>query len=423
MNTCCSSPTKNRFSYDCPTFYFIHFYPVYYKHACAEMYLVMDDREETMKWLLTSLILVLMTLGSASAQDKTSPLLILRLNDDTVYQYQDGQVTPLQACTPQGEKRQLSQIWVSPDGLYYAFLTSAPNATSAANNLRLCDLQNERLLTITGQPQTDVIHSAPAWSLDGTKLAFVRLFQGADRLEFVIYDLASRAAEVVYQRYMDVSAGSLPPDVVWGAVGPIIFNINADGQSLAEFSEYVWYPQEFIAQDKEGEAVVRKLTLYFDSIQVITQADGAMSYLVSNYDQPGKLLDLATNEVVDMPAGTLVKINPLDNTTFGQSFVMNSNGVTIINGPDYSADLGITGVTNESLSISPDGSAFAFITFEDYPYGGKVYVVDDVNRFLISTGKSQREGVTHLSEFDAHYGEPGALALFWGPFVMMLRPD
>jgi hypothetical protein len=376
-----------------------------------------------MKRMLTSLIVILLTVGSAAAQDDPSPLLVLRLGDNTVYQYQAGQVSPLETCTPKGETRQTSLLWLSPDGLYYAFLTTAPNATSAANNLRLCDLQTGTLIPVTGQPQTEVIHSAPAWSLDGTKLAFARLFQEADRLELVIYDLASRAAKVVYQRDMDVSSGWLPPEVVWSAVGPIIFNINATGQSLPEFSEYVWYPQEYITRDIEDQAVVRELTPYFESLQVINQQDGAFSLMVSNYNQPGKLLDLATNEVVDMPAGTLVKINPQDSSNFGQSFVMNNGGTTIINGPDYSADLGITDFTNESVSISPDGTQFAFITFEDYPYGGKVYVVDDVSGFLASMGSGQLEGVTHLIEFDAHFGEPGALALFWGPSSLMLHSD
>jgi hypothetical protein len=376
-----------------------------------------------MKRMLTILIVILLTVGNATAQGKPLPLLILRLGDDMVYQYQAGQVSPLETCTPKGETRQISQLWVSPDGLYYAFLTTAPNATSAANNLRLCDLQSGTLIPVTGQPQTEVIHSAPAWSLDGTKLAFARLFQEADRLELVIYDLASRAAKVIYEQDMDVSSGSLPPQVVWGGVGPIVFNINADGQALPEFSEYVWYPQEYISRDTAGQAVVRELTPYFESIQAINQQDGAFSLMVSNYNQPGKLLDLATNEVVDMPAGTLVKINPQDSSNFGQSFVMNSGDATIINGPDYSADLGITDFTNESVSTSPDGTQFAFITFEDYPYGGKVYVVDDVSRFLASMGSGQLEGVTHLTEFDAHYGEPGAVALFWGPSSMMLRSD
>lgn len=376
-----------------------------------------------MKPLLIGLIVILLMTGSAAAQEQQPPLFILRLGDDMVYQYQDEQVTPLTACAPAGERRQVSLIWVAPDGLYYAFLTSAPNATSPANNLRICDLQNGRLIPITGQPQTDVIHSSPAWSLDGSKLAFVRLFQGAGRLELVIYDLASRAAKVVYQRDMEVSSSSLPPQVVWGPVGPIAFNVNSAGQARPEFSEYVWYPQEFIAQDKEGEAIVRQLTPYFESIQVITHEDGSMSYMVSNYNEAGKALDLVNNQAVDLPAGTLVKINPLDSSAFGQSFVMNNGGETIINGPDYSAALGIADVTDESLSISPDGEQFAFITFEDYPYGGKVYVVSDVDRFLASMGSTHLEGVIHLSEFDAHYGEAGALALFWGPSTLMLRTE
>lgn len=279
------------------------------------------------------------------------------------------------------------------------------------------------MIPITGQPQTEVIHSVPAWSLDGTKIAFARLFQGADRLELVIYDLASGAEQVVYQRDMDVNSGSLPPQVVWSAVGPIIFNINATGQDISEFSEYVWYPQEFVAQDKEGEAVVRELTAYFQSIQVINQQDGAFSLMVSNYNQPGKLLDLATNEVVDPPAGEIVKINPMDSSGFGQSFVMKSGGETIINGPDYSTALGLADIPDESVSISPDGGQFAFISFENYPYGGKVYVVDDVSRFLGSMGSGTLEGVTHLTEFDAGYGAPGAIGVFWGGSTMMLLSE
>jgi hypothetical protein len=370
----------------------------------------------------TLVILTLLTISLAAAQDTQPPLLIVPFGQEAIFQYQAGSVTALDACAPQGEARVTSELAVSPDGWRYAFLTAAPNARSAANNIRICDLDNQSLIPITGQPQTQVTHSTPAWSPDGTKLAFVRLFQDQDRMEFVIYDLATRNAKVVFQRTASVSSNSLPPQVIWGPLGASAFNTNVTDQTRPRVSEYWFYPAAFIAQNKPDDAVVGLLDSVYDSIQSVVTSDGAYSFTVSTYGQPDKLLDLATNAVTDLP-GTLVKINPLaTNGAFAQTLTMSSPVPEwIINGPDYSATLGIPAPTPDSLAIAPDGTQFAFVVYENYPYGGKVYIITDVPAFQASTGTGQLEGLTHLPEFDAHYGEPGALAVYWGPSIMKLN--
>jgi hypothetical protein len=369
------------------------------------------------------MIALLLLAASASAQENQPPLLILQYQDDTIYQYRDGEVSPLDACSPNGESRQLDSLWMSPDSWHYAFLTRAPNVSGNANNVRICDLESSRLIPVTGPPQQEVIHSSPAWSLDGTKLTFTRLFPAQDRLEFALYDLAGRGTDVIYEREFPVSGASIAPEVTWGAVGPVAFNVNFTDQALPEFSEYVWYPAEFIAQDTNGEAVVRQLDRYYNSLRVITREDpSVMTYVVSNYDEPDQALDLATNEVVDLPPGTMVKINPLaPQEVFAQQLTFTA-GEWIVGGADYSTTLGIPAPTSDTLAIAPDGQQFAFITFENYPYGGKVYILTDPQQFIASTGAGQLEGVIHLEEFDAHFGEAGAMALYWGPSMMALRP-
>jgi hypothetical protein len=369
------------------------------------------------------ILLLLVASSSVTAQDELPPLLILRFLDETVYQYQDGEVTSLDECVPDGEFRAISTLWPSPDGFRFAFLTRLPSANGNANNLHICDLRDRRWIPVTRQPQTQFIHSAPAWSPDGGKLAFTRLIQGQNRMEFVLYDLADNSEQVVYQRDMTVSSSSLPQQVAWGAVGPVAFNVNIQDQARPAVSEYVWYPQEFITQAAEGAAVVRQLDSFYESLQLVTLDDPmSMSYVVSNYGQPGKALDLATNEVVDLGEGSIVTINPLAPQLYAHSVVISISPEWSINGSNFSTALGIPAPVSESLAISPDGQQLAFITFENYPRGGKVYVVTDISGFIQSMGGEQFEAVVHLPEFDAHYGEPGALGLYWGPSALALRP-
>jgi hypothetical protein len=372
--------------------------------------------------LLSLVVFALLTISRAAAQNTQPPLLIVPYHQETIVQYRDGKVTPLDNCTPKDETRVASAIAVSPSGWQYAFLTTAPNATSVATNIRICDLQTGQLISVTGQPQTQVAHSIPAWSPDGTMLAFLRLFQEQDRMEFVIYDLATRDAKVVYQREQSVSANSLPSQVIWGMLGAIAFNTNITDQTRPRVSEYIFYPQAFITQDKPDEAVPGLLDDVHDSIQEIIRADGAYSYVVSRYGQPDRLLDLATNQTSDLP-GTLVKVSALaPQGAYAQVVSIGTHSQEwSVNGGSVSLALGIPAFNPDSLAVSPDGSQFAFITYEDYPYGGKVYIVTDPAALIASTGTSRIEGVTHITEFDAHFGEPGALSVYWGPSIMKLN--
>lgn len=382
----------------------------------------MVAKEDRVKRIFGILMMMVLSLSSTVyGQDGQPPLLILTFGEDVVYQYEDGQVTPLDNCAPRGESRQLSTIWVSPDGFRYAFLTSAPNVGGTANNLRICDLESGSLIPVTGQPQTQIIHSSPTWSLDGDKLAFARLIQGQNRMELVIYDLASRNEDVVYEREMPVSGSSLPPQVVWGAIGVVAFNTNITDQTRPQASEYVWYPQEFIVQDRDGEAVVRLLDSFYESIEIIRRGHPtATSYVVSNYNQPGRALDLATNETVDLPADSTGWMNPLAPDVVAGQMMLGTNPEWIINGPTFSAALSVPVSTSNSLAVSPNGEQVAFITFENYPYGGKVYIIEDFEAFIMSMGSGQAQGVTQVAAFDAHYGEPGAIGVYWGPLVPAL---
>lgn len=224
-------------------------------------------------------------------------------------------------------------------------------------------------------------------------------------------------ARPIGQREFTAAAGHL------GDAGRNRLQHQRDRSSAPRVSEYILYPQAFIAQDKPDEAVPGLLDSVYDSIQEIIRADGAYSYVVSTYGQPDKIVDLATNQTSEMP-GTLVKVSALaPSDVFVQVMPMTTyNNEWVITSPAFSAALGIAAPSPESLAIAPDGKQFAFITYENYPYGGKVYIVNDLGQFGAALGvKPQAEGVIHIPEFDAHYGEPGALSVYWGPSMMKLN--
>jgi hypothetical protein len=377
-----------------------------------------------MKRLSTLFLLTLLLTTLVRAQDDQPPLLIVRFGDSTVSAYQYGAVTPLDFCTAEREMLQPSTIIVSPDGFRFAFLTASARGRGNTNNLRVCDLQNRRLITLSGPPQTDIIHSIPAWSPDGTKLTYIRLMPDQDRLEFVVADPAVNNRRMVYQRSQTIGYDSLPPQVTWGALGPLAFNTNHTGQaSPTNSSEYIWYPIEYIAQNKKGDAVVRQLDQFYETFEIVAGgAPGTLTDVVMR-DGEAKALDLATNEVSDLPSNQIVTINPLaPQQSYINAIAMGATNEWSIQTHSIGTLLGVSALAPNTLAISPDGTQFAFITFEDYPYGGKVYILNDMKAYADSMDHRGRlQGVTLLSNFDAHYGEPGAIALFWGPSALAFR--
>jgi hypothetical protein len=55
----------------------------------------------------------------------------------------------------------------------------------------------------------------------------------------------------------------------------------------------------------------------------------------------------------------------------------------------------------------------AFVTFENYPFGGKAYVMDSFVEF-----PWQASIIPGMDS--AHYNKPGALYVFWGPMGLRI---
>lgn len=374
------------------------------------------------RWVTLLVLLTIALSSSVQAQDEKPPLLVMLYQNNTVFAYQDGEITPLTFCAPPDEAFAVTNLWPSPDGQRFAFLTASARPTSAANNVRICDLKTRRLFAVTGQPQTANVHSTPAWSPDGSQLAFVRLVSAENQLELVLYD-SSKGNQAVLQTWSVDDTISLPPQIVWTPLGIIIFNSNAGGQTQPDVSEYILYPQEFVATGEKDKGVTQQLDRYYDSIQsVIGQDATTHSLVLSTYNESDQLFDLATQEVTHLP-GSLVKVSTLTpEVGSAQSILGYAGNEWIINGPDYSAALNIPATTPESITVSADGTQFAFVTFENYPYGGKLYLIDDPAAFAGSFGSpGNLQGVRHVTEFDGFYGQPGAIAVFWGPSTMALH--
>ena len=89
-------------------------------------------------------------------------------------------------------------------------------------------------LFVDGVADNAVIRSAPAWSPDGTRLAWAEFPFGATQTHIVIYDLASSA---VVSDTLDetLTITGVPPRVVWGSGGIMLWLTGAGGENLFSF--------------------------------------------------------------------------------------------------------------------------------------------------------------------------------------------
>jgi hypothetical protein len=348
--------------------------------------------------MLITLALMLFFSAAASAQDSAAPLIVVPLEGDTNYIYQNGQFSPMNFCLPDAGNRP-SFFAHSPDGQQFAFL-AMPDSS-----LWVCNLQARTVRRIA--EKTNLARSLPVWSPDSTAIAWAQSDQGTNAMQVIAYNLASGDESVLYER-QERSVAFIVPSLDWAAGGLVFYDLVEPENGEA---------QAIVIRIDTASGIVTPIPL-----PAVGIADFAR--WISTDEQDYILLRNTTE-------GEFIVIDPQTlqiTSLYGQlAFYSRTapNGLSIysarsveigtyewaVMGPDFSAALNLRG--NEyGIAISPDGTQIAFTTFESYPWGGKAYVM---NTFTSFPPPAQR-----IDNLNAGYGQPGALYVFWSPLAIRI---
>lgn len=346
------------------------------------------------------IIVMLMLLFSAvaSAQDSTSPLIVVPLEGDTNYIYENGAFRPLDFCLPDAGNRP-SFFAHSPDGTQFAFL-AMPDS-----DIWVCNLQSRSAQMIA--ERTPLARSLPVWSPDSSRIAWAQSDQGTNAMQVIAYDFASGTQNVLYER-QERSVAFVVPSLDWGAGGLVFYDL---------------------LQPEGGEAQAVVVTIDTNAntaatinLPAVGIADYARwigtddkDYILLRETPEGEfiVIDPATSQVTSL-YGRLAfyaRTAPDGLSIYSTRSVEIGTYEWAVMGRDFSASLNLRG--NEyGIAISPDGTQIAFVTFESYPWGGKAYVMSNFEGFP--------PPAQQVDSLDAAYAEPGALYVFWSPLAIRI---
>ena len=345
-----------------------------------------------MKKVLIVIALLLAAALPAAAQEADAPL-IIRHYDTSLLTYDGTEVQRMDFCVPEeGDSYSGFPIVLSPDASRFAYVafTGSGNLT----HIYICDLAEQVLVPVEGQ-EADKIRSAPSWSSDGTRIAWNEVEPSGANLQTIVYDFADASSEVVYEREQG-SRAFIVPNIEWGQSGLAVYD-----EQMAE-GEETKYSVTFIDPDSAEPNPVA-LTAPGQINRWAAQGD-AEYFVLSVENSQITALNPQTNEVETL-TGRL--------ESYSLSAPENSLGLSTIDnqwavfGSDFSGSLSLS--ANEyTVTLSPDGQALAFVTFENYPFGGKVYTMDSFAEFPYQANT--------VPGFDqSQYNQSGPLYVFWGP--------
>ncbi|MAS36967.1 MAG: hypothetical protein CL610_23385 [Anaerolineaceae bacterium] len=348
-----------------------------------------------MKWLV--MVLLLLGVIPATVAQQSAPPLIVWSYDGGFLQVYDGtSMAPLDTCAPTGDTYTGFPITFSPDGSHFAYL----GLTNNLSRIYVCNVQGRTLVPVAGQ-EAEKIRSMPAWSPDNRRMAWNQVNADGSNLQTIVYDFELGAGQVVYER-AETSAAFVVPNIAWGASGLALYDMVRLSAEQSQSSV------TFINPDS-GEA--RSITLD-DVFGLVGQwaTQGGASYFVLSDAGTLTAIDPNTDAVVTLPGRLEIYNSMAGDASLGLSSL---EGEWAVFGLDFSGALGI-GQSEASVTIAPDGQRIAFVTFESYPYGGKVYVMSSFDSFPY-----QATAIPGLDS--AGYGEAGALYVFWGPTALRIR--
>jgi hypothetical protein len=392
-----------------------------------------DAMRHTRRILIVAILSVLLTSLPAStfaqAQPGGSPLVLLIDGDLWTLPPSGGELT---ALTHMGH---VSSAHMSPDGTRVAYLVSSPVTVDAIQrvggigggplpvDIWYTDINTDADIPVASQPPTasffvenvpdDVwLRSEPTWSPDGTRIAWAEVHYPSFAPEtnrLVIYDVATRATQILLTDLPPASYIPGPQSVMWGAGGLALIAHTyhrVDGSTITNYITVMVYDLDGTLRAEtrfyESELAHERAIDYYWMNQLgrdyiaVRFADGhwtlfdpamGMSPPVAVVGYPELYSPLA-------PAGSLALVMSFDPTVERAS--QNRIWSAYVTDRQFIGELDYH---REGLAIAPDGMAVAFKQ-------------DD--QIIIWEGGAQQSAI---SLPDNYVG-----AVLWGPTAWRITP-
>jgi hypothetical protein len=341
----------------------------------------------------------------ASAQGSTSPLIVVPLEGDTKYVYENGEFKPMDFCLPESGGRP-SILSYAPDGQQFAFLTSS--TTGQQSEVWVCDLAARTGRLIAPIAVEAIVRSTPTWSPDSAQIAWAETDQNTNLMQVILYNLADGTQSVLYERQA-ASSAFVVPSLDWGSGGLVFYDLlqpeteGADLQAVVTLVAPNTEPRQ-IALESSNVADYARWTSYNNQNFILLRDTSLGDFTV---------IDPATSAVstIHGQLSFYSRTAPDGISVYSTNSPAMGTYAWAVMGADFSTTLNIEG--NEyGIAISPDGQQVAFLTFESYPWGGKAYVMND---FVTYPPAAQQ-----IDTLDAGYSEPGVLYVFWTPLAVRI---
>lgn len=314
----------------------------------------------------------------AFAQEQADIPLIAIFNDQ-IYRLQGDSLVPYDACMP--DEQMLGQYIQSPDGLRFIIVTRPKIIQQAlvamgslgdiayGNNLWLCDTTTDTVKRILIQPNADnnftgnlpsseEVESNPAWSPDGTKLAWTKLVYSGESQSVVLYDIATDSTQEM-PVVLPPAPFPAPPELVWNDAGIFLSVFTLDETTYLNV-------ESLYAFDAASGTIGNGITVYkggenddYISERVYVHQGNSIALALRYYNSGWKLLDLTTGEQTSL--ATLPELyNPSlpDSVALQMDIDTNSNIQWAI--ANSSNPFKLPAYPFKRVALAPDGTGFAY---------------------------------------------------------------
>lgn len=269
-----------------------------------------------MKRLLVILLASLVIGGSVGVQNRSfaqspaDPMFFF--HGDALWRWTEADGFQAIAALPEAGARYFAPM--TSAYLVYQVLTeqAAQDATQGVGggtlptNLWLMDTATGDTTLIAGQPDAaaggaEVARGAPAWSPDGTRLAWT---EGVDESALVVYDVAAGTSAVVREGIPSQTLTGTPAYIKdWTQTGILFERVEFDASFLPYNAGFVFYGPDGSLIAELPPIASEENVYYF-----IQTEDGREHFLFMDADGAWLTMDALTGEVQPAPGGTMTRV-------------------------------------------------------------------------------------------------------------------
>lgn len=215
---------------------------------------------------LLALFLLLIATSAIQAQ-RVGSLVIFANGQLWALEAGAEQPQPVDFCMPPEREPIQGDLVISPDGTKITFRAQPEIVTAAVersggigggelpSNIWLCDLQAQTLTAVAGQPEgasffaedgtpdSITVHGLPAWSPDGTALAWTQYLSFDQPMQLVTHDLATGERRVIVPELPPQYGVPTTINLQWGGAGIALISYAATEANQPLVSVNVYDPE------------------------------------------------------------------------------------------------------------------------------------------------------------------------------------